>query len=130
MSETCQVDADLVGAPGADPDLQKRELVETPQNTIIRYSRPSFPEAGSHARPVHRIPCDPRINPSVLGCNPPLHKRQINLLDFAGCELPGERTVRAIGACHKYNAARVAIKAMNDSGTILSAYGREALKMV
>src|SRR5436309_2038333 len=63
MADRREVDPDLVGAPGADADLEERKPGPFPDDPEICHGGPSFPDLGRHPYAVAGVPADGHLEP-------------------------------------------------------------------
>src|ERR1700735_4963020 len=108
-----------MGAPGFNFHFEERELavrrINFPRHHVMSYSIAASEAARSHARPFLRVPADCALNRPALPFRPPMHQRNISLVDLAPAELLGELSMRRIVLSNNHQPAGRAIQTMNDS---------------
>jgi hypothetical protein len=114
MPDRRQVDADLVGAPGHEVELEEGPALEALAHAVARHARAAVRDDG-HPRPVPRIAPDGRFDAAVRGADRAGYQRQVRLLDAASLELRHQVGLGRIVAGDHDQAARVPVEAMDDA---------------
>ena len=115
MVDGRQVDADLVGPPGDEVQLQERPQREALADAVSGGRRAPVRHDG-HPRAVVRVAADGRLDPPHGRRRCAGHEGQVGLLDPAGLELGHQGGLGAIVLGDHQQAAGVAVQAVHDAG--------------
>ena len=125
-----EVNADLMGAAGANTDFEKRKLCQPPQDTIFGVSRAALVEAGGHAGAADRVAGNLRVDGTGFTGETSMDQGDVGFLHRSPGELRGQISMGGVGARDQKNAAGIAVQAMDDAGAFVTAYLRERLEVM
>src|SRR6188472_2513903 len=123
QADRLEMDADLMGPSGLEPDLEQRPSAEAlaqlePRDGVARGLR-----VEGATRPVTPVAADGRRDPPGAGAGLADDERQVAPLDLAVADRPGEALVRLFGACDDEQSGGVAVEAVDDARPIRIAAG-------
>ena len=112
-----QVHPDLVSSAGDQVQLEQRPAGEALADPISGHCRPPGRDNG-HPRPMTGISSNRRLDAPGVGNDGALNQSQIRLLDVAVLELGHQAGLGLVVLGHHQQAARVAVKTMDDTRTL------------
>lgn len=98
VADVGHVDADLMGAAGADSDLEESVMGEPLEDAILAVCGAAGGEAGGHAGTAERIAGDGGFDDTGFEADAALDEGEVGFADFAGGKLAGEVAVSGISA--------------------------------
>ena len=114
MPDGVEVDPDLVGPPGLQPDLQQGRVAQRFERLVVGHG--GFP-AGDH-RPlvvVGGMPVDGRVDRATGRVGMTLGERVVDLVDPSFLERAFQDGVGMLGLGHDHQAARPDVEPVDDS---------------
>ena len=113
-----EVDADLVGAPGLEPDIEERVRGEQLAYLEVRYGLPRLVGVERASGRIAAIAADRRIDAAARGARPSAHEREVAALDLAPANRLLQRGVGVLGPRDDQQPGGVAIEPMHDPRTL------------
>ena len=125
MAQRGQMDPDLVGAAGVDPNFQQGEFsVRRIQPSLHRVMGNGLASTGplrGHASAPHAVAADAAADGASVLFQPAMHQGDVFLFYLAADELAGQPAMRFVALGHDQQAAGGLVQAMHDSGTQFAA---------
>ncbi len=115
VPDRLEMDADLVGPPGDEVELEQGPGAEPLADPVARDRWPAVRD-DRHPGPMLRIAADRRLDPPGVRGDTALDEGLVGLLHPAGLELGHQAGLGSIVLGDHQQAARVAVEAMDDPG--------------
>lgn len=119
------MNADLMGASGADAHFKQCVFGEAAEHFPLRGGMASGAEFAGHAGTANGIASDGFVDGAGIGFHHAVDQREIDFLDGAGLKLLRQVAVRGIGAGNDEDAASFFIQAVDDAWAQVTAFGGE-----
>jgi hypothetical protein len=116
MPDRGHVRADLVRAPGLEPDAEEGRPRVGLDDLEMRARLARAVAAHRHQLAVVAVAADRRVDRARPGVRAPLHERQVLALELAGPDQALERAVHGIGLRHDHQAGGVPVEAVHYPG--------------
>ena len=129
-TEVGQMDADLVGAPRFDFDIEEREATEGRGDRVVGYGRFAVWWIGGHPLAVDGMAADRRRNATRPRHGDAMHQRLIDLAHAAILELRRQRVKGSIVLRHDEQSARLLVQPVDDSRPLHAADAAEGAAVV
>src|SRR5713101_8574099 len=123
VAEGCQVDADLVRAPGVE--ITAHECISTfSLDDLVAGAGEATTLDHRHPLALLRIPADRPLELARRGVDDSADARQVRAAERAVAELGGECAMRLVIAGGDDQAGRALVEPVDDAGPLLSPGGR------
>lgn len=116
VADVGEMDADLVGAAGADLDLEEGVMGKALEDAVSGVSGAAGGEAGGHAGAAEGVAGDGGVDGAGFEADGALDQGEVGFADFARGELVGEVAVSGVGAGDEEDAGGAFVEAVNDAG--------------